>query len=152
MKPSMFPLALVLVATPSFAAPGVVHECKPNLDSIGNLVEPVKSFANGEIRVAHVSTEEPAAAPEHLLIFVSPLVGMGADCFAISASKYPDSEDSYRGYYALEFDKLHASYDDRKGLLLRIPASIGDGGEQKPVGDLKIRINRKNDNSVTVEQ
>jgi hypothetical protein len=122
------------------------------LRSIGNLVDPVKSFANGEIRVAHVSTEELAAAPEHLLIFVSPLVGMGPDCFAISAAKYPDSEDSYQGYYALEFDKLHASYDDRKGLLLRIPASIGDGGEQKPVGDLKIRINRKNDNSVTVEQ
>jgi hypothetical protein len=109
------------VATPSFAAPGIVHECKPSLDSIGNLVDPVKSFANGQIRVAHVSTEEPAAAPEHLLIFVSPLVGMGAECFAISAAKDSDSDDVYRGYYALEFDKLHASYDDKKGLLCASP-------------------------------
>jgi hypothetical protein len=54
------------------------------LNSIANLVEPVKDFANNAIRVAHISTEEPAAAPDHLLIFVS-VEPMGVECFAVSA-------------------------------------------------------------------
>jgi hypothetical protein len=57
-----------LMITSAIAAPAVVHGCESSLDSIGNLVEPVRFFANGAIRVAHISTSEPAAAPEHLLV------------------------------------------------------------------------------------
>jgi hypothetical protein len=123
---------------------GVVHECKPTLDSIGNLLEPVRSFAKGNIKIAHISTGEPAASPEHLLVFVDTGHEGMSDCFAVSAAKYPDSPDVYQGYYALEFDKLHASYDENKGLLLQIPSSVNDGGTQKPAADLKVRINRAN--------
>ena len=71
------------VATIAYAAPAVVHKCG-SLDSIANLVEPVKDFANNAIRIAHISTEEPTAAPDHLLIFVS-VEPMGEECFAVSA-------------------------------------------------------------------
>ena len=142
---------VMLMTTPTFAAPAVVHSCDPKLDSIGNLVEAVRSFANGAIRVAHISTEEPAAASEHLLIFVQTREGMGSDCFAVSVAPYDNGY--YRGYYALDFAKLQASYDEQKGLLLLIPASVNDqNGNEKRVGDIKVRINRKNDNSVTTEK
>jgi hypothetical protein len=141
--------AALFVVTPVWARPdiAVVHSCEPSLDSIGNLIEPVRNFANGEIRVAHISTEEPAAASEHLLIFVQTQEGMGSDCFAVSAPR----ESGYSGFYALDFARLRASYDDQKGLLLRIPASVNDSGNEKRVGDIQVRISRKNNNSVTIE-
>jgi hypothetical protein len=144
--------AALLMTTPTIAAPAVVHSCDANLDSIGNLVEPVRSFANGAIRVAHISTEEPAAASEHLLIFVTAKDDEGgsigaADCFAVSAK----SESGYWGFYSLDFAKVRASYDEQKGLLLRMPASVNKGGSEKPMGDIKVRISRKNNNSVTIE-
>ena len=112
----------------------------------------LKTLPMGAIRVAHISTEEPAAASEHMLIFVRvPLQqGIGDDCFAVSAQS--GSESGYRGFYALDFAKLRVSYDDKKGLLLRIPASVNDSGNEKRVGDIKVRISRKNDNSVTTEK
>jgi hypothetical protein len=130
----------------------VVQSCEAtkdffSLDSIGNLVDPVRPFANGEIRVAHISTEEPAAASEHLLIFIRSKEGNGIDCFAVS----PPSESGRLGFYALDFAQLRASYSEDKGLLLRIPARVNDGGEGRPVGDIKVRINRQYDNSVTIE-
>lgn len=125
----------LLVVTPVWAHTdiAVVHSCEASLDSIGNLVEPVRNFADGAIRVAHISTEEPAAASEHILIFVRvPLQqGIGDDCFAVSAQS--ESEPGYRGFYALDFAKLRASYDEQKGLLLRIPASVNDSGNEKRV-------------------
>ena len=96
------------VATNAFAAP-VVHACG-NLNSIANLVEPVKDFANNAIRVAHISTEEPAAAPDHLLIFVS-VEPMGVECFAVSAGHN-------LGFYSLDVANIRGSYDAEKGLLL----------------------------------
>ena len=47
-------------------------------------VDPVRTFANGAIKVGHISTEEPAAAAEHLLIYVRSKNGRD-DCFAVSA-------------------------------------------------------------------
>jgi hypothetical protein len=47
---------------PEHTAIAVVHSCEASLDSIGNLIEPVRSFANGEIRVAHISTKNQ---PQH---------------------------------------------------------------------------------------
>jgi ABC transporter substrate binding protein len=57
---------LIELVAMSASAASVVRECG-DLDSIANLVEPVKDFANKEIRVAHISTLEPAAASHHLL-------------------------------------------------------------------------------------
>jgi len=76
---------------------------------------------------------------------------MGSDCFAVSVAPYDNGY--YRGYYALDFAKLQASYDEQRGLLLLIPASVNDqNGNEKRVGDIKVRINRKNDNSVATEK
>jgi hypothetical protein len=72
-----------------------------------------------------------------------------ADCFAVSATA--PTESGYWGFYSLDFAKVRASYDEQKGLLLRIPASVNKDGNEKPVGDTKVRINRKSDNSVTTE-
>src|ERR1700751_1795067 len=107
--------AAMLMTTPTFAAPATVHSCDARLASIGTLCESVRSFADGAIRVAHISTEEPAAASEHLLIFVQTREGMGSDCFAVSVAPYDNGY--YRGYYALDFAKFQASYDEQKGLL-----------------------------------
>ena len=49
----------VLVSLSAHASPAAaVHDCGP-LDSIGNLIGNVRSFGNGAIRVAYISTEEP---------------------------------------------------------------------------------------------
>jgi hypothetical protein len=53
-----------LVATNAFAAP-VVHACG-NLNSIANLVEPVKDFANNAIRLP---TFQQKNLPQHPIIF-----------------------------------------------------------------------------------
>ena len=64
-------LFMVFASLSARARPGAaVHDCG-SLDSIGNLVGNVRSFAQGAIRVAHISTEEPVSSPEHLLFFVA---------------------------------------------------------------------------------
>jgi len=116
------------------------------LDSIGNLVGNVRSFAQGAIRVAHVDTEEPAAAPEHLLIFVAE--GLDVECYAVSA----DAEG--RGFSSIDMDGLKATYDSNKGLLISVPVRSFDSDKQRSVpGRVKVRISRKdNNNSVTIEK
>jgi hypothetical protein len=47
----------------------------------------------------HISTEEPAAGSEHLLIYVRSKEGIGDDCFAVSAR----DEEGYVGFYTLDF-------------------------------------------------
>ena len=134
------------VSTIAYAAPAVVHHGCGSLDSIANLVEPVKDFASNAIRIAHVSTDEPAAAPDHLLIFVS-VEPMGEECFVVSAGRN-------LGFYALDVAQARASYDAEKGLLLIVPVSVfdPDKGTGKSAGDVKVRVNRKNGNSVTIEE
>jgi hypothetical protein len=85
IKKLLLVIAALLVATPvwAHADTAMIHSCQASLDSVGNHVEPVRTFANGAIRVAHVSTEEPAAASEHLLIYVRTKEGIGDDCFAV---------------------------------------------------------------------
>jgi hypothetical protein len=87
---------------------------------IANLVEPVRGFGNNAIRIAHIDTEEPAAAAQHLLIFVA--VGlMGEDCFA-SARRYLNRV-RFRVTVQLISLKPGASYDAQKGLLLLVSPS-----------------------------
>jgi hypothetical protein len=81
------------------------------------------------------------------VIFVQTQEAMGSDCFAVSAPR----ESGYSGFYAFDFAWLRASYNEYKGLLLRIPASVNDRDNEKRVGDIQVRISRKNNNSVTIE-
>ena len=139
-------LLVWFVTTIAHAAPAVVHRGCGSLDSIANLVEPVKDFANNAIRIAHVSTDEPAAAPDHLLIFMS-VEPMGEECFAVSAGRN-------LGFYSLNVAQARTSYDAERGLLLIVPVSVfdPDRGTGKSAGDVMVRVNRKNGNSVTIEE
>jgi hypothetical protein len=139
---SMFTL---LVSTSAHTSPAAaVHDCG-GLDSIGNLVGNVRSFAQGAIRVAYVSTEEPAAAPDHLLIFVAE-EPMGASCYAVSANA------DGRGFSYVNMKGLTASYDSNKGLLVSVPVNSYDSNKGSvPAGRVNVRISRKNNNSVMIE-
>ena len=144
-------VAAMLLTTTALAAG--VHDCGSEsehrrLDSIGNLVGNVWSFAQGAIRVAHVDMEEPATVPEHLLIFVAE-EPIGLECYAVSA----DAERA--GFSSIDMDGLKATYDSNKGLLISVPVRSfdSDKGRSVPAGRVKVRINRKNnDNTVTVEK
>jgi hypothetical protein len=141
-------LTLGLSTVARAAAPAAaIHTCE-GLDSIGNLIGHVKEFGQGTIRVAYVSTEEPAAAPDHLLIFVAD-GEMGATCYAVSESK------EGHGFAYVDMSKLTASYDAAKGLLLSVAVSTYDvdAGSSKPAGMVKVRVSRKNGTSaVTIEK
>jgi hypothetical protein len=117
------------------------------LDSIGNLVGNVRSFAQGAIRVAYISTEEPASAPEHLLIFVAE-EPMGVGCYAVSANV------DGRGFNSVDMNSLQAAYDSNKGLLISVPVSAYDADKGAvPLGRVNVRISRKNNNnSVSIEK
>ena len=58
------------------------------------------------------------------------------------------------GFYSLDVAKTEASYDAQKGLLLVVPVSVfdPDKGDGKSAGDVKVRVNRKNGNSVAIEE
>lgn len=94
------------------------------------------------------ATEEPAAASEHLLIYVRTKDGIGDECFAVSAR---DTDGYVVGFYTLDFANIRASYNDQIGLLLHIPASVNDYGDEKFVGNIKVRINRRYATRVTIE-
>lgn len=140
-------LALGLISASAQAAS--VGSCE-GLDSIGNLVDGPRYFANNEIRVAHVSTEEPAAAPDHLLVFVAEKEGiiMGSQCFAIS-------QFEGLGFASLDLKGIKSSYDAKKGLLLSVPVYIYNpdtGGSDLQKNPVKVRINRTAENpKVTIE-
>ena len=96
--------------------------------------------------MAYVSTEEPASGSEHLLFFVAE-EPMGVGCFAVSANA------DGRGFSSIDMDGLQASYDSNKGLLISVPTFFTDPDKGSiPAGRLKVRISRKNNNSVTIEQ
>jgi hypothetical protein len=141
--PVLMMLAL-LTTYPANAA--AIHDCG-RLDSIGNLVGNVRSFAQGAIRVAYISTEEPAAAPEHLLIFVEE-GSAGARCFAVSATA------DGRGFAAIDFKALEATYNSDKGLLISIPATTDPSLRTLvSTGRIKVRVDRRQgNNAVSIER
>ncbi len=139
-------LSIAMSAAAKAAPAAAVHKCE-GLDSIGNLVGNVRTFAEGSIRVAHVSTEEPVAAPDHVLIFVA-VEPMGVECFAISETAQG------RGFGSVDMAGLHASYDAAKGLALTFPVKRYDNetGTTKPAGEVKVNVSRKGGaNAVKVE-
>jgi hypothetical protein len=85
-----FVIAALTLGAPSFAHArsgiGIVSSCEGGIDSISNLVEPVRPFANGDIKVAHISVEEPESTPDSLLIFMRSKNDPVNDCFAVSAT------------------------------------------------------------------
>lgn len=112
-----------LTASLSASAAGT-HACGA-LDSISALIGNTKSV--DDVKLAYVSTEEPAAAPDHLLVFVYDKE-MGVTCTAISR----DDQGSGFGYVNMTTLKS-VSYDSKLGRLFEItvtePNYDGDTGK-----------------------
>jgi hypothetical protein len=125
-------IATILV---SFSAAAVgTHACA-GLDSISMLIGNTQTFGN--VRVAYVSTEEPAAAPDHILVFVYDNE-MGNQCTAISR------EADGSGFGSVDMSSLKSiSYDAKKGRLLSINVvmpNVEDTSKGK-VETIKFRAN-----------
>ena len=141
--------ALVLLGSAAHAAE--VGPCN-NLDRISFLVGQTKSYSAGKITIAHVDTDgEPVCCSSHLLIFI-PSQEIGSECFAVSA-KAANGDGSPRGFSNVEFNKITASYDPDRGLLLHVPYTLygGGGGPGKP-GSTNVRVNLSGKGSVRIER
>ena len=120
--------------------------------SIANLVEPVKEFANNAIRIAHVSTDEPAAAPDHLLIFESDSPA-GDAWFAFYAS--PVAQQSFQEHVnAVAFadgEQVLSLNADRRGFLVTITCSYGRRGSPAAIGNgTTLRLSFRPSSSVPI--
>ena len=114
----IFSLFLVLASVSTISASlsaqaASVSDCE-GLDSIGMLIGNTKTFGKGGVKVAYVSTEEPAIAPDHILVFVYG-EEMSMTCSAVSF------ESPKRGFGSIDFDKTTSSYNSKTGLTLTIP-------------------------------
>lgn len=118
-----------------------VQECG-ELDSISNLMAPYKSYANGNIRVAYVTAHEPAAAPDHFLVFIFN-EEVGVTCKAVSA------DAGGMGFGGIRWSSLKSTYNASKGLLITATVTTFDGQDYKPQ-TVKFRINQKTE-TVTLE-
>lgn len=119
-----------------------------NLDRISYLVGQTKSFSNGKIRIAQVDTEgEPVCCSEHLLVFI-PSPELGSQCFAVS-----QEAAGQRGFNSIEFSQIKASYDPRRGLLLKVPYTLynPDGGRGTSAST-NVRVDLSDKGSVRIER
>jgi hypothetical protein len=140
-------VALALV-TPAIGAE--VGPCD-NLDRISYLVGQTRSFSQGKITIAEVDTDgEPVCCSEHLLIFI-PSREIGSQCFAVS-DKAAKGDGGARGFSTVAFNKITASYDQDKGLLLTVPYTLYNGGEKGPTRNTSVRINLQGQGSVKIER
>jgi hypothetical protein len=140
----------VIVVLGSAAEAAEVGACN-DLDRISYLVGQTKSYAEGKIRIAHVDTDgEPVCCSSHLLVFI-PSPEIGSQCFAVSEKAAKGSE-SARGFSSIEFNRIKASYDPRRGLLLNVPYTLynPDGGRGK-AGSTNVRVTLGDKGSVRIE-
>jgi hypothetical protein len=88
----------------------------------------------------------------HLLVFI-PSADIGSECFAVSQTAATKDSGSPRGFSNIEFGKIKASYDQRRGLLLTVPYSLynPDGGKGKP-GTTDVRVDLSGKGSVKIER
>src|SRR5216684_622046 len=139
-----------LVVVGSAAGAAEVGPCN-DLDRISNLVVQTKSYSEGKVRIAHVDTDgEPVCCSSHLLVFI-PGPDIGSQCFAVS-QKAANGSESQLGFNNIEFNRIKASYDAQRGLLLNVPYTLYDpqGGQGKP-GIANVRVNLGDKGSVRIE-
>jgi hypothetical protein len=142
---------LLMILFISAARAAEIGPCN-DLDRVSFLVGQTKSYAEGKIRVAHVDTDgEPVCCSSHLLILI-PSPEIGSQCFALSqkAAKDPDSA---QGFSDIEFARIKATYDARRGLLLNVPYRLysAEGGRGKS-GSASVRVDLRDKGSVRIEQ
>lgn len=140
-----------LIALGSTAGAAEVGPCN-DLDRISYLIGQTRSYSGGKIKIAPVDTDgEPACCSSHLLVFI-PSTEIGSQCFAISQRAARGAAGQV-GFNSIEFDRIKASYDPDRGLLLNVPYTLYDvdGGRGKP-GSTNVRVNLKGKGSVRIEQ
>jgi hypothetical protein len=122
-----------------------------DLDRLSYLVGQTKSYSEGKIRTAHVDTDgEPVCCSSHLLVII-PSPEIGSQCFAVSQKAATDS-GSPLGFSNIEFNRIKASYDRDRGLLLNVPYTLynPNGGPGKP-GSTNVRVDLRDQGSVKIE-
>lgn len=140
-------IVLLSLGTPVAAAE--VGLCG-DLNSVSFLVGQTKSYSEGKIRIAEIDTDgEPVCCSSHLLILI-PNPEIGSQCFAVS-DRAATGASSARGFSAVDFDKITASYDPAKGLLLKVPYRLYDAGRKSPTKTTNVRVNLKGQGSVRIE-
>ncbi|MEI9888652.1 MAG: hypothetical protein WDN08_19565 [Rhizomicrobium sp.] len=137
-------LALLAMTVPAAALS--VIDCSDDESTAGarNIAGPweknTKLFYNGQVRVALMDTGgEPVCCSTHLLV-LSP-AGGGDEPEYQACHLVNDHEGM--GFVNIDFAKIAAAYDAKKGLLITIPYSLyKDDGTTKP-GVGKVRVNLK---------
>ena len=116
-----------------------------------NIVEPwsdySRTFANGNIRIAHVDTDgEPACCSSHLLILApDPKNELGGrSCNLLSDG------GSGTGFQYLSVAGTTAKYDPAKGLLITVPVERYIDGQKSGKATITVRINQAT-GGVTIE-
>jgi hypothetical protein len=94
---------------------------------------------------------EPVCCSSHLLVFI-PAPELGSQCFAVS-QEAAKADGSARGFSNVEFSRIKAAYDAKRGLLLSVPYTLynPEGGRGKP-GSVNVRVNLTGDGSVRIER
>ncbi|MEJ0026897.1 MAG: hypothetical protein WDN01_12795 [Rhizomicrobium sp.] len=150
-------LILAAIAFLALAAPAAALSIRDCADdqataSAWNIAEPweknTKVFSNGNVRVALIDTGgEPVCCSMHLLV-LSP----NTDEQAEDRSCHLINDHEGLGFVGIDFARLSASYDPKKGLLISFPYALynDEGGPQKQ-GLAKLRINSAN-GTVTAER
>jgi len=143
----LVPLALLTSA----AGAAEVGPCG-ELNRIDNLVGQVKSYAEGQIRLAAVETGEPVCCSSHLLVFIPGIDPGGSQCFAVGDERNRDS-GPVRGFYSIDPNRFAGTYDPKRGLLITVPFVRYDNAQGKPgkAGSFRVRIDLRGDGSVRVE-
>ena len=141
----------VLLLLGSAAGAAEVGPCK-DLDRISILVGQTKFFAQNKITIAHVDTDgEPVCCSSHLLVLI-PSTEIGRQCFAVS-QRAAKGDSSPQGFSNIEFNRIKATYDPNRGLLLNMPYTLynPDGGKGKS-GSTNVRVDLKGEGSVRIER
>jgi hypothetical protein len=142
---------MLFVILGSAAEAAEVGPCN-DLDRISYLVGQTKSYSEGKIMTAHVDTDgEPVCCSSHLLVFI-PSPEIGSQCFAMSQTAAKGS-GGQRGFNSIEFNRIKATYDSQRGLLLNVPYTLynPDGGAGK-AESANVRINLSGKGSVRIER
>jgi len=146
-------LALLAMAAPAAAVS--VTNCPDDEATADarNIVEPweknTKTFSSGNVRVALLDTGgEPVCCSVHLLVLNPGGGSEGGDeyreCHIIN-------DHEQMGFVSIDFAKIAASYDPKKGLLLSFPYELYNEGNPGKKGVAKVRVNSKT-GDVTVEK
>jgi hypothetical protein len=137
----MFWLGFAALATAQHVDDCVTENGDAYQTSVRAMVEPwednTRTFANGDVRLAYLDTEEPVNASAFLLILSPPYDVMGApQCKIITML-------GGLGFASVSFGDLTAGYDPAIGLTFEIPVALYNAGtDAYRVQPLSVTLNQ----------